>query len=77
LGRQDYEVAALVHGLIYIGDQGQAKNCLEDYARHRRRDLIPLSNDLRSISEVLGVPESERPASCRSVDRTEGSARST
>ena len=53
LGAQDYEVAALCAGLIYLGDESAARTCLNDYLSSKRRDLIPYPPVLSEICEML------------------------
>ena len=53
LGRQDYEVAALIQGLTYVGKCAEAKLRLKDFILRKRRDLTPLSRELSQISEEL------------------------
>ena len=55
LGRQDYEVGALVNGLIYIKEPERAKSHLRDYLSRARRDLSPPANELLTLSRTLEV----------------------
>jgi hypothetical protein len=53
LGCQDYEVAALCAGLIYIREGLTAETYLTDYLTHKRRDLTQYSRELAEISRTL------------------------
>ena len=63
LGRQDYEVSALIRGLLYVGNPARAKAQLEDFFHHTRRDLVPHSKELTELARSLGVAE------CRSASK--------
>jgi len=55
LGCQDFEIAALCAGLIYIGDQANAHKYLVDYLCNGRRDLTPYLRELTSVCHALDV----------------------
>jgi DNA-binding SARP family transcriptional activator len=55
LGRQDYEIAALVQGFVYVGDLTQAKRYLEDFLQHTRRDFTPLVPELKALALQFGM----------------------
>jgi len=55
LGVQDYEIEALVRGLVYVGDPASAATCLTDYVGRTRRDSSPLSRDLMVLVRKLNV----------------------
>jgi len=53
LGGQDYEVAALCAGLLYLKDDEAAETYLTDYLSHKRRDLSRYSKELTEIWRAL------------------------
>jgi DNA-binding SARP family transcriptional activator len=55
LGCQDFEIAGLCAGLIYIGDQANADKYLVDYLCNGRRDLTPYARELTSVCHALNV----------------------
>jgi DNA-binding SARP family transcriptional activator len=55
LGCQDFEIAGLCAGLIYIGDQANADKYLGDYLYAGRRDLTPYLSELTSVCHALNV----------------------
>jgi hypothetical protein len=55
LGCQDFEIAGLCAGLIYIGDQANADKYLVDYLCNGRRDLTPYLKELTSVCHTLNV----------------------
>jgi hypothetical protein len=55
LGCQDFEIAGLCAGLIYIGDQANAHKYLVDYLCNGRRDLTPYLKELTSVCHALDV----------------------
>jgi DNA-binding SARP family transcriptional activator len=55
LGCQDFEIAGLCAGLIYIGDQANADKYLADYLCNGRRDLTPYLKELTSLCDALNV----------------------
>jgi DNA-binding SARP family transcriptional activator len=55
LGCQDFEIAGLCAGLIYIGDQANADKYLVDYLCNGRRDLTPYLGELTSVCHALNV----------------------
>ncbi|MGZ3492825.1 MAG: ATP-binding protein [Gemmatimonadaceae bacterium] len=55
LGCQDFEIAALCTGLIYMGDQANADKYLVDYLCNGRRDLTPYLRELTSVCHALNV----------------------
>jgi hypothetical protein len=55
LGCQDFEIAGLCAGLIYIGDRANADKYLVDYLRNGRRDLTPYLRELTSVCHALNV----------------------
>jgi DNA-binding SARP family transcriptional activator len=55
LGCQDFEIAGLCAGLIYIGDQANADKYLVDYLCNGRRDLTPYLKELTSVCHALDV----------------------
>jgi len=55
LGRQDYELAGLVRGLIYTGHDAEARTYLEDFVLKTRRDLTPPSAELESLIDQLAI----------------------
>jgi DNA-binding SARP family transcriptional activator len=59
LGGQDYEIAALCAGLLYLGKKTAAERYLRDYLYHTRRDLTRYSRELTEITRTL-APDSTR-----------------
>jgi hypothetical protein len=57
LGKQDYEIASLAQGFVYIGEHSHARDLLGDYVAHTRRDLTPLSRELTAIVRSFGITE--------------------
>jgi DNA-binding SARP family transcriptional activator len=55
LGCQDFEIATLCAGLIYMGDQPNAHKYLVDYLCNGRRDLTPYLRELTSVCHALNV----------------------
>jgi hypothetical protein len=55
LGCQDFEIAGLCVGLIYIGDQANAHKYLVDYLSNGRRDLTPYLRELTAVCHALDV----------------------
>lgn len=53
LGGQDYEVAALCAGLIYVGSSSDARDLLTDYLSNKRRDLTLYSPELAEACDTL------------------------
>lgn len=62
LGRQDYEIGALVLGLLYVGEHHQAKRYLEDYVRVRR-DITQLPSEIVSIADELRINPAQKTSS--------------
>jgi hypothetical protein len=58
LGCQDFEIAGLCAGLIYIGDKANADKYLVDYLCNGRRDLTPYLRELTSVCRALDVKPS-------------------
>jgi hypothetical protein len=55
LGCQDFEIAGLCAGLIYMGDNANADKYLVDYLCNGRRDLTPYLKELTSVCHALDV----------------------
>jgi hypothetical protein len=55
LGCQDFEIAALCAGLIYMGEKASADKYLVDYLCNARRDLTPYLSELTSVCHALDV----------------------
>jgi DNA-binding SARP family transcriptional activator len=53
LGGQDYEIAALCAGLLYVGERTTAEGYLRDYLSQTRRDLTSYSRELAEIARAL------------------------
>jgi DNA-binding SARP family transcriptional activator len=53
LGGQDYEVAALCAGLLYLKNGAAAETYLTDYLSHKRRDLSRYSKELTEVWRAL------------------------
>jgi DNA-binding SARP family transcriptional activator len=62
LGCQDYEVAALCVGLIYVGEGLAAETYLTDYLTHKRRDLTQYSRELTELSRTIKPTPNWRPS---------------
>lgn len=69
LGGQDYEVATLCAGLLYIGRTSTAEAYLEDYLSQTRRDLTDYSKELTEIGRTLHVPTKRRQSDVVSLKR--------
>jgi DNA-binding SARP family transcriptional activator len=65
LGGQDYEIAALCAGLLYIGERITAEWYLTDYLSETRRDLTGYSRELAEIARALHSSGSENPGQVR------------
>jgi hypothetical protein len=62
LGGEDYEVAGLCAGLLYMEDKESAGAYLADYLSHKRRDLTQYSRELIEICQNLHRrPERHQP----------------
>jgi len=70
LGGQDYEVAALCAGLLYVGDEESARAFLTDYVSNKRRDLTRYSPELTEICSRLLHTPSGRQLSARNTPAT-------
>jgi hypothetical protein len=58
LGCQDFEIAGLCAGLIYLGERANADKYLVDYLCNGRRDLTPYLKELTSVCQALDVKPS-------------------
>jgi DNA-binding SARP family transcriptional activator/predicted XRE-type DNA-binding protein len=77
LGCQDFEIAGLCAGLIYIGDQANAAKYLVDYLCNARRDLTPHLGELTSVCHALDVePLSHRDVLGTVMNRREAASSS-
>jgi hypothetical protein len=55
LGGQDYEVATLCDGLVYVGEHILAQQFFDDYTLNRRRDLTEFSQEMNEAALSASV----------------------
>jgi DNA-binding SARP family transcriptional activator len=61
LGGQDYEVASLCSGLLYVGEEQNARDLMRDYVSTKRRDCTPYARSLVEVCDILGLRGEVRP----------------
>jgi len=75
LGAQDYEVATLCDGLIYLGEHRLAQQFFDDYTLNRRRDLTEFSQELNEAALSASVSKVKPHIALREMASAEGTQR--